>query len=203
MGYRFVEYEVSQLFRNPHLKPDGSNFKRWYKILRGNLKKCKILFTLEEHLEERPSPTASQEEDDKYHERRDAFIEVQVLLTHIMEPELVERFMDFDPYDTMEVLRYELLEKVKPIRYEYWDELLSTTMEENTCLEANLTRMLDAYEHLTEVWDDWMDDSFAKKWCCVRSRQVSKKSKPATFLKLIDCRSTSSCANSWRSTWNP
>ena len=110
MGYPFVEYEVSQLFCNPRLKPDGSNFKRWYGILRGNLKKCKILFTLEEHLEEIPSPTATQEEDDKYHEGRDAFIEVQVLLTHIMEPELVERFKDFDPCDTLEVLIYEFVE---------------------------------------------------------------------------------------------
>ena len=36
-------------------------------------------------------------------------------------------------------------------------------MEEKTCLETHLRRMFNIYERLTEVWNYWMDDSFAIK----------------------------------------
>ena len=185
MGYPFVEYDISHLYWQPLLKADGSNFMRWYEQIRGNLKKNNILYTLEEHLEDKAGPSASQEEDDKYRDRREAFIEVQSLLTHIMEPELVERFKHFDPCDTMEVLRYDFLEEIKRIRYKYWDELLSTTMEENTCLETHLMKMLYAYEHLTEVWDDWLDDSFAIK-AVLRSLSPSYKGIKDSYIPQVD-----------------
>ena len=63
----------------------------------------------------------------------------------------------------MERLRAEFLNELKKIHYDYWDEFVSTMMEQNTCLKTHLTRMYDIYELLTEVWGDWMDDSFATK----------------------------------------
>ena len=66
MGYPFVHYDTSELFFHPLLKPDGSNYKQWYELVRANLKKNDILFTIEELLGERPGLAASQEEVDDY-----------------------------------------------------------------------------------------------------------------------------------------
>ena len=58
-------------------------------------------------------------------------------------------------------------------------------MEDNTCLEAHLTRMLDAYEYLTEVWNDWIDDSFAIK-AVLHSLPPSFKEIKATYIPQVD-----------------
>ena len=92
MGYPFVHYDTSELFCHPLLKPDGSNYKQWYELRRVNLKKNEILYTLEELVGEGPGLAASQEEDDDYRQRRDAFIEVHTTITHLMEPGLKEHF---------------------------------------------------------------------------------------------------------------
>ena len=85
----------------------------------------------------------------------------------------------------MEVLRYEFLDEVKRIQYKYWNELLSAVMEENTCLETHLTRMFDTYERLTEVWDYWMDDSFAIK-AVLCSLPPSYKGVVAGYIPQVD-----------------
>ena len=80
-----------------------------------------------------------------------------------MEPGLKEHFKLYETFDIMEELRTEFANELKEIRYDYWDEFVSTMTEENTCLKTHLARMYDIYELLTEVWGDWMDDSFAIK----------------------------------------
>ena len=110
MGLPLVEFEINSLLLNPLLKTDGSNFKRWYEQLWGYLKKWNLLFTLDEHLGERPSPSVSREENERRQDRLDAFDGVHDLLFEIMEPELATRFVLFNPCDTLELLRYDFLE---------------------------------------------------------------------------------------------
>ena len=133
MELPLVETEMESLLNKPLLKPDGSNFKRWYERLWKYLNRRNMLFTLEEHLEERPSPSVDEEENERRQDRVDAFDGVHEILYKTMEPEMAQHFMLFDPCETLQMLRYDFLKEISMIRYEYWDEILSTMMEENTC----------------------------------------------------------------------
>ena len=115
MGYPFAHYVTSELFSHPLLKPDGTNYKKWHELIRVNLKKNEILYTIEELVGEGPGLAESQEEDDDYRRRRDAFIEVQVTVTHLMEPGLKEHFKLYEPFDIMEELRTEFANDFKKI----------------------------------------------------------------------------------------
>ena len=115
MGYPFVHYDTSELFFHPLLKPYGSNYKQWYELIRVNLKKNDILYTLEELLGERPGPATSQEYDDDNRRRQDAFIEGDVTITHLMEPGLKEHFKLYETFDIMEELRTGFANELKKI----------------------------------------------------------------------------------------
>ena len=118
MGLPIVETWIESLLNKLRLKPDGSNFKRWYERLWSYLNRRNMLFTLEEHLEERPSPSVSQEENERRHYRVDAFDGVHEILFKTMETEMARRFILFDPCDTMSVLRFDFLEEIRMIQYD-------------------------------------------------------------------------------------
>ena len=58
-------------------------------------------------------------------------------------------------------------------------------IEENTCLETHLRRMLNAYEYLTEVWQGVADDSFAMK-AVLRSLPPSYKEIKDIYIPQVD-----------------
>ena len=65
------KFYFEHFFRNPPLLADGSNFIYWYKKLREALRHNNILYIIEQGLGEEPEDSASEEEDEEFHQRRD------------------------------------------------------------------------------------------------------------------------------------
>ena len=163
MSYPFINFDFGPFLCGPELKTDGSNFIDWYQDLRNILEYNDLLYIIEEPLGDEPGDSASQEDDDHYHDRRDAAIAVQCLMTSCMMPQLKSRFKDTKPYDMVDELKALFIEQIRLMKYECLDTFLSTKMEENTCLESHLRRMYDIHKRLTADLDYWMTDEFADR----------------------------------------
>ena len=161
MSYPHGHYDLSHFFQRPLLRVDGSNFIDWYQDLRHVLRVNDILYIIKEPLGDKPGASASQEEDDASHARRDTFITIQCAMTSCMAPELRSRFEDLEPYDMVGELKAAFMEQVRLMKFKCLNGFLSTKMEENTYFESHLRKMFDIHKRLTVNWDYWMADAFA------------------------------------------
>ena len=140
---------------------DGSNFIYWYNKLRETLMHNNILYVIEEGLGDEPDDSASEEEDEEFHQRRDIFIEVQSIMVISLAPELKVQFQHMEPYDMIDSIKAHFIDEIKYEQYKQLRKFHSLQMEEHTCLETHLKKMYDIYLKLTNVYDYWMADSCA------------------------------------------
>ena len=56
-------------------------------------------------LGDRPDDSASKEEDDEFRKHRDIFIEVEVVMTVCLAPELKELFQHMEPYVVIDAMK--------------------------------------------------------------------------------------------------
>ena len=143
------------------LEADGSNFIKWYKRFRNILIHNNILYVLEEALGERPDDSASEEEEDEFHSRRDIFIEVEITMTVCLTPELKELFRHKEPYVMIDAIKTHVKDELRHEQFRQLREFRTIHMEEHTCLKTHLKRLYDIYFKLTNVFDYRMANSYA------------------------------------------
>ena len=78
-----------------------------------------------------------------------------------IHPDLKVRFNHTSAMDTIDELKVLFMEQVRIMKFECLNEFLSTMMEEKTCLEQHLVKMLDIHRRLTFYLEYWMTDELA------------------------------------------
>lgn len=155
------QYYFGYFLRGQSLLVDGSNLIYWYELLRETLKHNSILYVIEENLGDGPGDFSTVEEDEAFSLRRDTYIYVQETMIVSLDYELRPLFQGLEPYDMITAIKAHFVSEIKYEQYKQLDKFLSFKMEEQTCLETHLEKMLDMFTNLTEVYDYWMADSFA------------------------------------------
>ena len=83
-----MNFEFCVFFRSEDLRLDGSNLAGWYYRLMDTLKSNNLLFVLEEPLGDPPGDSASEEDDEQWHDRRDVYCCVETLMRTCMHSDL-------------------------------------------------------------------------------------------------------------------
>jgi hypothetical protein len=115
-----------------------------------------LLFMIRDPLAEAPSPNATAQDREEYHETREIAIEVQTLMSTSMEPRLRVFFQHRDPYSMLNALKSLFASRV------YLGEFFNTKMEENTCIDSHLSNMHRIYRRLVDEFEYEITDDIGK-----------------------------------------
>src|SRR6266480_6595686 len=134
------------------LKNNGSNFTNWFRNLRIILTGGQKAYVLESAIGNPPPATAPTDELNVYMARKDDYAAIKSTMLYAMEPELQNRFEDFDgPFEIVDELKTMFQTQVHAERYEISEKFFTCKMEEGSSVSEHAIKMTGYTQRLDQL----------------------------------------------------
>ena len=133
-----MAFDFSAFIFGENFRLDGSNFSRWYQLLRDTLEKNFLLYVIEEPLRDRPNDSDGGDAYEEWCDIRDIYVCVEWLMHSSMTYDLRVQFSNTRADEIVRRLKILFGAQVRVARFECMYEFLSTMMEEKTCLDQHI-----------------------------------------------------------------
>ncbi len=134
------------------LKNNGSNFTNWFRNLRIILTGGQKAYVLESAIGNPPPATAPTDELNVYMARKDDYAAIKSTMLYAMEPELQNRFEDFDgPFEIVEELKTMFQTQARAERYEISEKFFTCKMEEGSSVSEHAIKMTGYTQRLDQL----------------------------------------------------
>src|SRR5215216_656043 len=124
------------------LRNNGSNFTKWFRILRIILAGGQKDYVLEKALGDAPAIDASADEKAVYQSRKDDYDLIKIAMLFAMESNLQNRFEEFaGPFEILEELKNMFQTQARSERYEISKKFFNYKMEERSSVSEHAIEM--------------------------------------------------------------
>src|SRR3954463_1580588 len=134
------------------LRNNGSNFTKWFRILRIILAGGQKDYVLEKALGDAPAIDAPADEKTVYQSRKDDYDLIKIAMLYAMESDLQNRFEEYPgPFEILEELKTMFQTQARSERYEISEKFFNCKMEEGSSVSEHAIKMSGYTQRLEQL----------------------------------------------------